>query len=282
MPNRDTKGDVVEYEREKLLSIGEFSQLLNTTRATLVHYDSLGILSPAFVAENGYRYYRAEQAQTYLIIELFTTCGLGLKELKSYLDSLDENQGKMLVEKSLQLLGEQLRKLNQVKRLMESKRDLYELAVAHSDGVPFFIHFDAQRYIRSTIRGLPASQQELQTDHSISICRYVMDHGEFPEHPFAGRMQIVEKDEGWSLSAPSERDRNTEIYEKPSGTYACIIRKGVHYSHEDVVVPLLEYVRDNSYEPIGDLFLVDTVNWVITNNEDEYSTLYQVQVRPVA
>ena len=269
----------MEYDREKLLSIGEFSQLLNTTRATLVHYDSLGILSPAYVAENGYRYYRPEQAQTYLIIELFTTCGLGLKELKSYLDTLDKNQGRMLVEKSLGLVNEQMRKLNQVKRLMESKRDLYELALEHEDGAPFFIQFDSQRYIRSTIRGMPASQQELQTDHSISICRYVMDHGEFPEHPFASRMQISAEEQGWSLSGPSERDRTIEVYEKPAGTYVCAIKKGVNHSREEVVNALLSFASENGYRHVGDLFIIDTVNWVITNHEEEYSTLYQIQVQ---
>lgn len=268
----------MEYEREKLLSIGEFSQLLNTTRATLVHYDSLGILKPAYVADNGYRYYRAEQAQTYLIIELFTTCGLGLKELKSYLDTLDESQGRMLVEKSLQLVNEQIRKLNQVKGLMEGKRALYELALDHEDEQPFFIHFDPQSYIRSTIRGMPASQQELQTDHSISICRYVMDHGEFPTYPFASRMSITEVEGGWELSGPSERDRSIEVYEKPSGTYVCMIKRGINHSREEVVRALLEFAREKGYYPIGDLFIIDTVNWVITNNEDEYSTLYQIQI----
>ena len=268
----------MDYEREELLTIGEFARLLNTTRATLVHYDSLGILKPAHVAPNGYRYYRPEQAQTYLIIELFTTCGLGLKELKSYLDTLDEAQGRSLVEKSLELLVDQIRKLNQVKSLMESKRKLYELALAHEDELPFFIGFDAQRYIRSSTRGLPASQQELQTDHSISICRYVMDHGEFPTYPFASRMTITTEGDNWTVSAPAERDRNIEVYEKPAGTYVCAIKKGVDYSHEQVVDSLLTYATEHGYRAIGDLFIIDTVNWVITNNEEEYSALYQIQI----
>ena len=271
----------MEYERAKLLSIGEFSALLNTTRATLVHYDSLGILKPAHVAENGYRFYLPEQAQTFLIIELFTTAGVSLKELRSYLDTLDENKGKELVEASLGLVKQQIRKLNQVKRLMESKRDLYQLALQHEDELPFIVDAKAQRYIRSTIRGLPATWQELQTDHSISICRYLVDHGEFPEYPFAGRMVITEAEDGSiSLSAPVERDRQTVIYPKPKGSYVCVIRKSATYSREEVARTLYAFARENGYRPIGDLFMIDTVNFVITSKEDEYSTLYQVQVEP--
>lgn len=37
--------------------ISEFAALCGLSRDTLLHYDRIGILKPAFVAPSGYRYY---------------------------------------------------------------------------------------------------------------------------------------------------------------------------------------------------------------------------------
>ena len=45
-------------ERAAFFTTGQFAKLCSTTKETLFHYDSLGLLKPARVGENGYRYYR--------------------------------------------------------------------------------------------------------------------------------------------------------------------------------------------------------------------------------
>lgn len=41
-------------------TVKQVSQLTGLTVRTLHHYDQIGLLKPAFVAENGYRYYNQE------------------------------------------------------------------------------------------------------------------------------------------------------------------------------------------------------------------------------
>lgn len=268
----------MDYDYEHLLTVGEFAKLLNTTRATLVHYDDLGILKPAKTAESGYRYYLPTQAQTYLLILLFSECGLKLKDIKGYLASLDAKTGKQLVEQSLAQVDEQLRRLMQVKRLMESKRAMYGLASAHEYEKPFIEHFAERRYFQSTMRSASSTQQQLQTDHSISICRYVADHGEFPEYPFAARIKLIPCEDGIEAVAIAGQDQNAEIYLKPAGDYACILHKGTRYTIESMLEVLANHANEQGYQIAGDLYMTDTVNFVITNNEEEYSTLFQVRV----
>lgn len=267
----------MEYVQSKLLSIGEFASLLNTTRATLLHYEGLGLLRPARIAKNGYRYYMPNQAQTYLLILLFSDCGLSLKEIRDYLTTFDEESGKNLVSESLQRVNEQIRKLTRLKLLMESKSEFYKIANAHEPGVPFLKQFEKQRFFQSTVRGLPLSQQQLQTDHSISICRYVMEHNGFPEYPFAGTIKINNtcKDDIELITAPSKKDA---VNEKPQGTYACMIMKGTDYSSVDTAAHLVAFANELGYKTLGDIYMIDTVNFVITSRESEYSTLFQVRV----
>lgn len=39
---------------DSFLKCGEFAALCGTTKNTLIHYDRLGLLSPAYVTESGY------------------------------------------------------------------------------------------------------------------------------------------------------------------------------------------------------------------------------------
>ncbi|EET87346.1 transcriptional regulator, MerR family [Clostridium carboxidivorans P7] len=59
---------------KKYLSIGAFSKLVGISRKNLIYYDEVGILKPAFVKENGYRYYSYSQIDEVSII-------LALKDL---------------------------------------------------------------------------------------------------------------------------------------------------------------------------------------------------------
>lgn len=87
-----------------MLTIGEFSRTCFVTKKTLRHYDDIGLLRPAHVAENGYRYYSADQIRTMRLILRLKTYGLSLPEIAAYLANPDDValSGK-LEEKRLQM-----------------------------------------------------------------------------------------------------------------------------------------------------------------------------------
>jgi MerR family transcriptional regulator, thiopeptide resistance regulator len=57
-----------------------------TTSRTLRHYDSVGLLRPAFVGSNGYRYYERDQLLRLQEILLLRELGLGLDAVAEVLD----------------------------------------------------------------------------------------------------------------------------------------------------------------------------------------------------
>lgn len=61
----------MQVKEEFMFRIGEFSKLAKTTVKTLRFYDEIGLFKPAFVDDNGYRYYSIEQlSKLQLIVEL--------------------------------------------------------------------------------------------------------------------------------------------------------------------------------------------------------------------
>ena len=68
------------------MTIKEFSFLTGIKRENLRYYDQIGLLSPEFRGKNGYRYYSQNQLSTaYLIISL-REIGIGINEIKRYID----------------------------------------------------------------------------------------------------------------------------------------------------------------------------------------------------
>ena len=66
-------------------SIAEVARTSGVTSRTLRHYDTIGLLAPAWTASNGWRYYEEEQLLTLQQILLLRNLGLGLKTVADVL-----------------------------------------------------------------------------------------------------------------------------------------------------------------------------------------------------
>lgn len=102
-----------------MLTIGEFSRLSHISRRMLRHYDSLGLLHPEAVGENGYRYYRQEQLSDLIRIQWLSGYGFPLHEIGPLLTLADEEllehlrQRRQTLERELKARKETLHRLEQ-------------------------------------------------------------------------------------------------------------------------------------------------------------------------
>jgi DNA-binding transcriptional MerR regulator len=68
-------------------SIAEVARMSGVTSRTLRHYDRIGLLAPAFVGGNGYRYYELEQLLRLQQILVLRELGVGLAEIATAIGS---------------------------------------------------------------------------------------------------------------------------------------------------------------------------------------------------
>lgn len=66
-------------EENKKFRIGEFARVNGVTKHTLIHYDDIGLLTPAITGENGYRYYIDKQYSDFSNISQLKELGLSLR-----------------------------------------------------------------------------------------------------------------------------------------------------------------------------------------------------------
>lgn len=107
----------------RFLKSGEFAELCGTTKNTLIHYDQMGLLKPARVAESGYRLYLASQRYRFLSVRVLADSGMPLQEVKRVLKtddaralatSLDATRGE--IEARIASLRESLERIDEVAR----------------------------------------------------------------------------------------------------------------------------------------------------------------------
>ncbi|MDO5329762.1 MAG: MerR family transcriptional regulator [Coriobacteriia bacterium] len=74
-----------------MYKIGEFSKLAKTTIKTLRYYESQGLFEPAYVDDNGYRYYEADQLLDLSKLVRYRQIGLSISDIKKIQGGEDLN-----------------------------------------------------------------------------------------------------------------------------------------------------------------------------------------------
>lgn len=74
-----------------MLTVKEVARIANVSVRALHHYDSINLLKPAHIGENGYRYYGEAELLRLQQILFYRELGLPLKKVAEYLDQPDFN-----------------------------------------------------------------------------------------------------------------------------------------------------------------------------------------------
>ena len=72
---------------DNYFTTGELAKLCKIPRKTLLYYDSLGLITPEVIGENGYRYYKRTQLFALELILTMRKLDIPLAEIKTYLSN---------------------------------------------------------------------------------------------------------------------------------------------------------------------------------------------------
>ena len=110
-------------------SIGETALINNVSTATLRYYDQIGLLKPAKIERNGYRFYTMAQFEVLDFIKRLKRRGVALDTIHRLLHQPGENSI------SAQLFEEQARIDKQIHALTKMKRDLSRYRQYYMGGI---------------------------------------------------------------------------------------------------------------------------------------------------
>lgn len=115
------------------ITIKEFSNLTGIKSQTLRYYAQIGLFSPEYRGENGYRYYTRNQLTTsYLIISL-RAIGISIDEIKKYIDIRTPEQLFSLFSMQREHILTEIKKLTRTIEIMQLYIDITKDAVKYKE-----------------------------------------------------------------------------------------------------------------------------------------------------
>lgn len=279
----------MKEDRSALFTTGQFAKLCSTTKETLFHYDELGLLRPARVGENGYRYYAAAQFFDFDLILALQEAGSPLKEIKAYLERREPRTFVRLLRENEKKLAAEVRKLEKMRRILKQAVSATETALSGPCGVPWLEDCTEEWYVATPAQGDILQVRDLvrsMQDH-FSYCdsrglgeelavgsivtRENLLRGDFRESYYSTRLPKP-------LRRPGPPRSFSRLYCKPAGTYACILHQGDYSGLLETYPLLLRYIEENGLRVCGDSFETDLLSYLATANEEDFVLRLAIQV----
>ena len=115
------------------LTTAQFAELHNVNKRTLHYYDYIGLFSPRYKGENGYRYYDYSQSIDFEYIRMLKELNLSIAEIKAFIHSFDEQKFLEIVSVKQREIDAEIRKLKAVKSVLSQKKEHLLLCQQISD-----------------------------------------------------------------------------------------------------------------------------------------------------
>ena len=263
------------------LTVSQFAKLHNVNKRTLHYYDEIGIFSPDYKGENGYRYYDYMQGVDFEYIKMLKELNMGLDEIKRYIDNPNEEDFKEIAEVKIKEINQEIKLLNRRKEVLEDKlqklskcdevRNKNYIKVVECEEekffyTPFKFEDDDLKQLISHIKDVWTVDEYCKGIGSfISVDKIQM--GEFEEYDglFIEMLEDME----------SKNTKNTII--KPKGKYICAYHMGDWDTLPDFYGEIVKYAEENNLTLVGYSFEIGMNDFAISDMED-YITQIMIRV----
>ena len=269
-------------DESKFFSIGEFVKICGTTRATLYHYEKIGLLTPETNKYNSYRYYKLFDYYLFMYIAHLTRIGFSLIEIREfvlnktcdcYMQAQQESYARMAEQQAqIQLRNERTQRgLRSLKKSLSQPLNHPQIAYRNEENflsIPFEGGLNSKNCIQSI-----AKLRTIEERPDIDIERNFL--GFYSE-------QLVSEDPPtfkYALSKMRQKYPCDYLFTQTEGTYVSMYYPGPFIPEGDQAYKILaNYLRNHCFKPLTGVFVEDIVGPFISNDPSEYLALMYVRI----
>lgn len=135
--------------KKLLYTTGQFAKLHGINKRTLHYYDEIGLFSPAFKEDNGYRYYTCFQTVQLELIVTLRKIGLSIEEIIKYQQSPSGESFADLIAEKKDIIDKSIQELLNTKIFLEQKSKKLSLSRMAKGGKIELITLPKQRLLLS-------------------------------------------------------------------------------------------------------------------------------------
>lgn len=271
--------------KESYITAGELASLYAIPKQTLLYYDKNSLLVPAFINENGYRFYSVSQ---YLILEIILNMrklNIPIREIKNYLSNRDSDY---------------------LEQILRDKKKECDTVIEDMINIKNSLHFSLDAI--ENVKKIRLDQIELvfQEEKILLISEILTD-----DTPVKDRIKIFSRHNqsafskkhfkefttGWILDQHdffAEKFNKTLQYftpvsrvvtkkhclTRPEGLYLTICSEGTYYQIASAICrKIKKLIELNQLTPIGNVYVFPLKNHWLTEDTSTYINQISLQVK---
>ena len=248
------------------LTVSQFAKLHNVNKRTLHYYDEIGIFSPDYKGENGYRYYDYMQGVDFEYIKMLKELNMGLDEIKRYIDNPNEEDFKEIAEVKIKEINQEIKLLNRRKEVLEDKlqklskcdevRNKNYIKVVECEEEKFF--YTPFKFEDDDLKQLISHIKDVWT-----VDEYCKGIGSFVSVEKIQRGEFEEYD-GLFIEMLDDIDSDNMII-KPKGKYICAYHMGDWDTLPDFYGEIVKYAEENNLTLVGYSFEIGMNDFAISD-----------------
>lgn len=266
---------------KKLFTTGEFAELCGVKKQTFFHYDDIGLLTPEYKNDLGYRFYSVQQTEVFTVIEMLKEIGMSLAEIKDFLHCKSPKETIELLAEKEETMKEKIAKMQRTQQVIQNKKRQIEEAL-RLDFDRFTIEelVDESYVLSENILNCPDKEF---TKSIMSFIKYTKREELDIGYPIGGliRREQILADDYWNYSHFYMRVEQSAIKEpfiKKAGKYVVGYHRGSYLTIKKTYEKIKTYLRKKGYLICGDSFEEYVMDEVSVNGEENYVTKIMIQV----
>ncbi|SEQ62303.1 MerR family transcriptional regulator [Piscibacillus halophilus] len=269
---------------QKYFTTGEFAKLCKVNKQTLFYYDQIGLLTPVFKNEKGYRYYSIRQIELFTVIDLLKDLGMSLNDIRQYVENKSPEKFLSIMYQQKEKVAKQRRELEMKEKMIDAKIEVM-INAAHIDFDQIKLEKLPEQtfYLSKNIENISDDEFfEALVDFIDELYESQLDTG-YPIGSITTREQIQKGDfTNYSyLYMQQPNPKEGYPYFKTEGGYYLI---GYHVGSEKASYHTYERLlseADRLDLLVGDYILEEFIyDTVVKNSEEQYVIKIMVQVIP--
>lgn len=253
---------------------GQFAKLHQINKRTLHYYDEIGLFSPAYKGENGYRYYTYQQSAEFENILALRELGMSIEEIKNYLKKPNTDEFLKIAAEKTSEIDEQIKKLQQLKSLLEEKQNTLLHCKEICDGKIEVIQ-EPKKYLLLT-PAASADMAEIMTHLQAAWIHsaYKTGCGSYISLDKVKHQQFETYDGLFTTVSALKKGGNFQA--RPAGKYLCGYCVGQWEKIPALYAKMLNFAAENGLKLIGNCYEIGLNEFAISRME-EYVTKIEIQ-----
>lgn len=269
---------------ENLFSIGEMVKACRTTKDTLYFYERKGLLKPAFVDSNGYRYYDLNNFYRMDMITSLRESGSSVKEILHFLENIQPESYISYMRKKQDYFKQKQEEYRLLEERIQRSIEVTGQYFKITDFAPKIEHEEMEYLILQRCDNYHNDHEAINafsktrkicTDHKIphDIHQSAMIS---KERLLSGNPNRFENDYYYATSYIPISGDYTHI--KPEGLYATFIHKGAYTEIGQSYQTALKYIDRHNFTVTGNSYEKTIIGWFNCNDSASYITKVSIKI----